>query len=102
MTEAEINLVKSGLELVTTSGTASAVFRNSRISVAGKTGTAETGRAGDDPENNEDHGLFVGYTPVDKPEIAVAVLIEYGKNSSDSAAYVAKDVMEAYYNLKGD
>ena len=102
MTEDEINLVKSGLKLVTTSGTASAVFRNSRISVAGKTGTAETGRVGDDPENNDYHGLFVGYSPVDKPEIAVAVLIEYGKNSSNSAAYIAKDVMEAYYNLKGD
>ena len=98
----EINLVKEGMKLVTTSGTASSVFRSSGLSVAGKTGTAETGRAGDDPEKNDYHGLFVGYSPVDNPEIAVAVIIEYGKNSSDSAAYVAKDVMEAYYSMKGE
>ena len=102
ITTEEINIVKEGMKLVTTSGTASSEFRNSGLSVAGKTGTAETGRSGDSNDNNDYHGVFVGYSPVDNPEIAVAVLIEYGKNSSSSAAYVAKDVMQAYYSLKGE
>ena len=100
MTPEEFAVIKAGMEQVTTSGTAATVFRGSGLSVAGKTGTAQTGRAGDSADNN-DHGLFVGYAPVDNPEIAIAVIIEYGRNSSSSAAQVAREVLEAYFSLKG-
>lgn len=94
----EINLVKEGMKLVVSAGTASNVFRRSGLSVAGKTGTSETGRSGDDKE--EEHGLFVGFSPVDNPEIGVAVIIEYGKSSSTAAGNVAKAVIEAYNATK--
>ena len=101
MTPEEFAVIKAGMEQVTTSGTAATDFRGSGLSVAGKTGTAQTGRAGDSADNNGEHGLFVGYAPVDNPEIAIAVIIEYGRNSSSSAAQVAREVLEAYFSLKG-
>lgn len=99
MTLDEINIVKEGMRQVVTSGTASRVFSGSRVTVAGKTGTAETGRSGDIKEY---HGLFVGYAPYDNPEIAVAVVVEYAVNSSNAAAAVARAVFEAYVSLKGN
>lgn len=99
MTAEELNTVKVGMRQVVTSGTASRIFSGSRVAAAGKTGTAETGRSGDIKEY---HGLFVGYAPYDNPEIAVAVVVEYAVNSSNSAAAVARAVFEAYVNLKGN
>ncbi len=99
MTLDEINIVKEGMRQVVASGTASRIFSGSRVAAAGKTGTAETGRSGDIKEY---HGLFVGYAPFDNPEIAVAVVVEYAVNSSNSAAAVARAVFEAYVNLKGN
>lgn len=98
MTADEINLVKTGMRQVVTAGTARTIFRGSRIQAAGKTGTAETGRSGDIKEY---HGLFVGYAPYNKPEIAVAVMVEYAKNSSNNAAAVARAAFESYFALKG-
>ncbi|MDD2370598.1 MAG: penicillin-binding transpeptidase domain-containing protein [Firmicutes bacterium] len=98
MTEEEIEPVKIGMQQVTTIGTARRIFIGSGLSVAGKTGTAETGRSSDIKEY---HGVFVGYSPVAKPEIAVAVVVEYAKNSSSTAAAVAKAVLQKYFSLKG-
>lgn len=62
----------------------------SGITVAGKTGTAEN-------ENEKDHAWFVGYAPVEKPTIAVAVLLENdGRSGGASAAPIAKKVMTKY------
>ncbi len=99
MTEEEINEVKIGMKQVITKGTARRVFSGSNLSVAAKTGTAETGRAGDIKEY---HGVFVAYAPVEKPEIAIAVVVEYAKNSSSTAAEVAKAVFSKYFSLKGN
>lgn len=66
------------------------------ITVAGKTGTAQT-----DPENN-DNSWFVGFAPADKPRIAVAVFIRHGgKTGGDISAPIAKQVMQAYLQGQG-
>ncbi len=58
------------------------------ISVAGKTGTAENEKEG------QDHAWFIGFAPADNPQIAVAVVIEYaGKGGGEVAAPIARDVM---------
>ena len=44
------------------------------------------------------HGLFIGFTPSDDPEIAMAVRIANGYSSTNAAA-VAKDVIKYEYNL---
>lgn len=73
--------------------------------VAGKTGTAQVFSSGgkfekraysDIPEALRDHSLFIAFAPVEKPEIAVAVVIEHDV----IAATVARQVMDAYFNLQ--
>lgn len=47
-------------------------------------------------ERHRDHALFIAYAPADKPEIAVAVMIENGESGSGVAAPVAKAVLDAW------
>lgn len=62
----------------------------SGITVAGKTGTAES-------EGNKDHAWFVGYAPAEKPTIAVAVLLENdGRSGGSGAAPIARNIMSKY------
>ncbi len=71
-----------------------------RISVAGKTGTAEFGL----PDNigaADSHAWFTAYAPIDDPEIAVAVIIEAGGEGSTFAVPVADAVLRAYFELTG-
>lgn len=81
-------------------GTAYHVFSSfpENIKVAAKTGTAQTGRAGDD-RSKDFHGVFVAYAPADNPQIAFAGLIEYGRTGGGSAGIVAKAVFEEYFGL---
>jgi penicillin-binding protein A len=60
------------------------------VSVAGKTGTAES----DDPSRNQ--AWFIGFAPADDPQVAVAVVIEdTASTGGEAAAPVAAAVMEA-------
>ncbi|MCX7805238.1 MAG: penicillin-binding transpeptidase domain-containing protein [Planctomycetota bacterium] len=61
------------------------------IQVAGKTGTADHGEHGREP-----HAWFCGYAPFEKPEVAFAVLIEYGGHGGAAAAPIARRIIEAY------
>lgn len=81
-----------GLEMVTSDplGTAHEAWKGFPIAVAGKTGTAE--KLPDD-----DYAWFVGYAPIDNPEIVVVALIEKGGHGSNVAAPVVRRVMEAYF-----
>ena len=68
------------------------------IAMAGKTGTAQvrglnTGNGKAGTWKFRDHGLFVGFAPVDNPRYAAAVVIEHGMGGSRAAAPVAKDFM---------
>jgi penicillin-binding protein 2 len=58
------------------------------LTIAGKTGTAQN-------PPHPDNAWFLGYAPVDKPQIVVAVLIEEGLHGS-VAAKVATKMMERY------
>lgn len=81
-------------------GTAYFLFSNfpANIKVGAKTGTAETGRSGDD-KLREFHGVFVAFAPFDNPEIAFAGVVEYGQHGSESAGLVCKAVFEQYFGL---
>ena len=60
------------------------------VTVAGKTGTAES----DDPNRNQ--AWFIGFAPADDPQVAVAVVIEdTSSTGGEAAAPVAAAVMEA-------
>lgn len=66
------------------------------VTVAGKTGTAETGQADEAP-----HAWFTGFAPAEDPQVAVAVIVEHGGSLGSEAtggriaAPIARQVMEA-------
>ncbi|MBW3588110.1 MAG: penicillin-binding protein 2 [Actinobacteria bacterium] len=73
----------------------------SGVKVAGKTGTAQTGRPDD-----SNHAWFIAFAPADTPRIAIAVLVESGGEGSNEtggriAAPIAKAVMEAHRGAAG-
>jgi penicillin-binding protein 2 len=77
-------------------GTAAATFNGfpvDRIPVAGKTGTSEI--VGKQPT-----AWFVCYAPAPDPQYVVAVAIEQGGHGGESAAPVARKILEGIFNLK--
>jgi penicillin-binding protein A len=78
------------MELAVQGGTGTAA-QISGIRVAGKTGTAETGREGINTT------WFTAFAPVDAPKVAIAVVVENqaGGFGGTVAAPIAKAVMEA-------
>src|SRR3546814_10042811 len=62
------------------------------------TGTAQvrglrTGNGQSGTWKFRDHGLFVGFAPVDNPRYATGIVIEHGMGGSRAAAPVARDFM---------
>jgi penicillin-binding protein 2 len=87
--------IQEGLLGVTTKpgGTAPHRFVGFPYPVAGKTGTAQN-------EGELPHSWFIGYLPADKPEIAIAVMIENIGEGSTYAAPLFRQVAEAYYGIE--
>jgi penicillin-binding protein 2 len=71
------------------------------LDVAGKTGTAQTGKnhkEGAEGDENNSHSWFASFAPSKKPEIAVVVLIEHGGFGRKAAAPVAMEIFEDYFH----
>ena len=70
------------------------------VLIAGKTGTAQVVKKGDEKGHAtlKDHGWFVSFAPVDNPRIAVVVLVENGGFGGQVAAPVAKAMYEAAFS----
>lgn len=83
-------------------GTASFLFADfpSHLKVGAKTGTAQTGLAGDDL-SRDFYGTFIAFAPYDDPQIAFAGIIEYARHGGDSAGIVAREVFARYFGLTG-
>ena len=92
MSDTTYNTIVQGMKQVITGelGTARTTMRGTSVTVAAKTGTAETGRLG------SDDGSFVCFAPADNPEIAIAVFAEKGAHGS-TLGLVAKDIIEYYF-----
>lgn len=76
------------------------------IEVAGKTGTTQVRswsadeihlRCDSRPIFLRHHGWFVGFAPVNNPEITVAVLAQHACSGAVGAAPVVHDIMQAYF-----
>ena len=87
------DIIRNGLVAVTTKGTGLGVFQGITPTVAGKSGSAETG-------TGTVHSWFACYAPAENPEIAVAVLVEEGGEGSVAAAPVVRKIVEAYFDGK--
>ncbi|KTD34187.1 penicillin binding protein 2 [Legionella moravica] len=103
--ESNWDIVADAMHNVLTSneGTGYRFGRNPPYPVAGKTGTAqvfsgrqyEKAKYEDIPEALRDNSLFIAFTPVDKPDIAIAVVVE----NDVIASTVARKVLDAYYQI---
>ena len=85
-----LKIVQEGMRAVCTADGTGRRLANYGIAVAGKTGTAENGT------NHSDNELFIGYAPYENPQIAIAVVIEYGDKSTYSMN-VVEDLLNAYF-----
>jgi hypothetical protein len=102
VSQESINTTKQAMQAVCQpGGTSYYLFSHfpQDIKVAAKTGTAESGRVGDDPLKDY-HGVFIAFAPVDDPQIAFAGVIEYGYHGGESTGNVAKAVFEQYFGIK--
>ena len=72
--------------------------------VAGKTGTAQVASADAVAPDNEDrpyelrtHAWFVGFAPLEDPEIAVAVVVEHGGAGGAAAAPIGGEILRTFF-----
>ncbi|MCA1645751.1 MAG: penicillin-binding protein 2, partial [Chloroflexi bacterium] len=86
---ATLNAILDGMKRVTSTakGTAYYAFRNEKLPIAAKTGSAEN-------ENPDAHAWFVGFTPLDKPTLLVLVMVEGGQHGGTVAAPVARTLID--------
>jgi len=89
-----LSIVRKGLREAVLSGT-SQVLKFKRLSVAGKTGTAQN-------PQGEDHAWFICYAPEEDPIIALAVLVEHGGHGASAAAPLARQILNGIFTLKGE
>lgn len=81
--------VIEGMEKVIQAGTAKNI-RTKSFAQAGKTGTSQV------PHGQQDHSNFVMFAPIDKPKIAIAVVVENGSFGARNAAPIATLLAERY------
>ena len=86
-------------------GTARASGLGATYEYAGKSGTAQVIRIerdengdpiGDVPEQFRDHAWFMGFAPLENPQIAVAVLVENGGSGSGVAGPMMRSLFDFY------
>ncbi|WP_315342276.1 penicillin-binding protein 2 [Hoylesella oralis] len=82
--------VVAGMRSSVIKGTCRAANRTDYL-VCGKTGTAQN--------RGQDHSVFMGFAPMDKPKIAVAVYVENGGFGADYGVPIGSLMMEQY--IKG-
>lgn len=103
---ASFKKVKQGMfAVVNDPGGTGANARLWDVKVAGKTGTSQVVKLGEDRKKAvaykyKDHGLFVAFAPFDKPEIAVAVVVEHGGGGGAVAAPIAARILRTYFDLQ--
>jgi penicillin-binding protein 2 len=98
-----IAFIKNALVGVNKEGTSAAAFVGAKFTSGGKTGTAqvyslkgEKYAAHKIDERLRDHAWFVAYAPAEQPKIALAVLVENGGFGAQSAAPIARMVIDYY------
>ncbi len=98
-----VDVIRRAMVGVNKEGTGARAFAGAPYEAAGKTGTAQVFslKGADYKERGvkqelRDHALFIAFAPADKPKIALAVLVENGGFGAQSAAPIARMVMDYY------
>jgi len=87
------NSIAQGMANAVTGGTCRGINLLPEIAVGGKTGTAEN-------SHGRDHSWFMGFAPVEKPKVAISVLVENGGFGATFAVPIARLMVQKY--LKGE
>lgn len=99
ISSAVLGVVQTGMQMVATQGTAANVFGDYPVAIACKTGTAETSDPSVAKDKQTEPNLsFICYAPANDPQIAIAVMMEYG-NTGNYAKNVAKDILDQYFGF---
>lgn len=88
--------LRTALAGVVEAGGTAASARIQGVMLAGKTGTAQSGKRVNGVELN--HAWFVGFAPADNPRIVVAVMLEFGGHGG-RAAHVASAMISHYLKV---
>lgn len=89
-----LGTILDGMQRVTSTpaGTAYYAFKDEKLPIAAKTGSAEN-------ENPDAHAWFVGFTPPTNPTLLVLVMVEGGQHGGTVAAPIARDLIDMAYPL---
>jgi penicillin-binding protein 2 len=95
-------VIRNALVGVNKEGTSAAAFRGAPYVSAGKTGTAQVVGIKPDEKYNaakmaehlRDHALYMAYAPAEAPTIAVALVVENAGFGAQSAAPIARRVID--------
>lgn len=100
-------MVKKGMHevLYGANGTAKKIFAGTSYQAAGKSGSAQVFSLKQDEvydasklaNNLKDNALFVAYAPFDKPEIALALVLENGGSGSSVGGAIARKILDYYF-----
>ena len=99
---ANVEVIRQAMVGVNKEGTGARAFAGAEYVSAGKTGTAQVFSLKGAKYNARiaerlrDHALFIAFAPADKPTIALAVLVENGGFGAESAAPIARQVLDYY------
>ena len=79
-------------------GTAHSIYRIKNYLIAGKTGTVQMLNLSkknipNDKYEYNDHSWFMGFAPINKPTIAISVIIE----NSKGAGKIARKIIDNYF-----
>ena len=98
-----IDFIKKAMVGVNKEGTGARAFAGAGYESGGKTGTAQVFslkgsdyKAGKLKQELRDHALFIAFAPAENPKIALAVLVENGGFGAQSAAPIARMVLDYY------
>lgn len=108
--ERHLDLVIDAMVEVNKSGTGARVFAGAPYSVAGKTGTAQVVSIGQNEkysasriaERFRDHSLYMAFAPADRPEVALALIVENAGFGATAAAPIARQVFDYLLVKKGN
>lgn len=97
--QAQLNIVREGMRMVVkgdgeTRGSGSLGGEGVEVEVAGKTGTAEVGQG----KNRRKNTWFIAYAPVEKPSVAIAMVIENGESGGRTTAPRVGAILRAIFN----
>lgn len=94
MSDTTLSAVTKGMHELTVSGSVAYAFENCVVSAGAKTGSAQVG-------TDIANGVFVAYAPYEKPEIAVAIVIEKG-GSGAALANTAVEIINSWFSRAQD